>query len=769
MYRDIIINIEKQLEHEISYKQISVILLEHNSLWNKAVKHDVEKTIRNYCNSEMNLVLASLILYLIYEKDEALVFARKRGLFAYYNQWIGTGYILEWLNKNIDSIDISDCEKSFIKHKFELMWLYNFYKDNDNKIDTFISDYEKNKKIITYNGIEFVSNIVIDLLVYVELLFRYKDTLNDNKFVSIECLKHVDYNMIHNYSLEEIGEGISFVISRYYNNYDDTGIKLFVDTDVFNTNELSDIVLLAVKRKKIIEWEVDIDYYGYDIEVSKDNSIVTYNIIDTNNYEKSINLGYIKNDIQNSTKAYYSLDMAKNILSLYSFYEDMRDYSVLLYELVDKDTELERFRMIFYEPLIDSVSPLNYETEFFFGEELLEIHNAAYEMLVSDEDLLNLHITELCTIKDVVFFKRFFILISYLQQLLLEENKDKENLVYRSLVPVFSRKKLLELIKKFVSADKARELLELFCWNKNDFLDLQSTPIIKINEDNYFILPYLLASSNLIRNGIVYRRKLKNQITNSDGNNEPLEMFAKKLFDNYKDIFSHVENCNFTYKNSNGEVDLVVWSDKHLYLIECKNSILPTSSFELRTTYDYIKKAEKQLDLSCSALQDELTKNNILKNWGIPIKDYSIHTLIILGNRIFTSPNGFNHQIRYIYELNMILNGGEINSSYGKWRYWENEVFSEDDFIRFISNKDAIENNYIQSLCPYKKSLTYEKYKIQRESYYLEIEKFYELNDKNLVNLSTHENILLREEFVKNHNDIKKQIIKDLNISKDIN
>lgn len=396
-------------------------------------------------------------------------------------------------------------------------------------------------------------------------------------------------------------------------------------------------------------------------------------------------------------------------------------------------------------------------------EEWIQIANAANEMFIPVEDLLNYDVTEYCNIKDIILFKRFFTLIAYTYQAFFERNNENPEMVAKSAVPVFKKNDLILLTNRFVGdKKKANNLIDFFSWDGVGKLDLQTTPIIKLNEDQYYLMPFVLAVSNLIRNGIVRGRQSNSQRTNSNGVKEPLEIYAEKLFECKKDVFNHVNNCSFVYGDKSGEVDLVVWSKWHLYLIECKNSILPTNSFELRTTYDYIIKAQKQLDLSSKALHDDGFKEGLLKNWGIPYTDYEIHTLILLGNRIFTSLNGFKHSIRYIHELNMIFAGGIINSSFGKWRYWKNEEFSENDFLRYISNDDPMLNDFLDAMDPYRIVITCGDHRIEKESYSLNILKHLELNDRNLVALNTDEHLKKREEFQKKHEEtleVAKEII----------
>ena len=164
-------------------------------------------------------------------------------------------------------------------------------------------------------------------------------------------------------------------------------------------------------------------------------------------------------------------------------------------------------------------------------EEIIQVEDAAHEMLLSLDEILAYKITDLCTVKDIILFKRFFTLVSYAQQAFTEEHEDDLEIIAKSIVPSFSKDDLIQLLEWFVgSRIKAENLLKLYCWEREGFLDIQSTPIIKINKNQYCLVPFVLASSNLIRNVLVKERKSKSQQTNSDGVEEPLERFTKKLF-----------------------------------------------------------------------------------------------------------------------------------------------------------------------------------------------------------------------------------------------
>lgn len=742
-----------------AYDVILHILSNADIQWNKKTEKKLQSPIRSFNDRKYENVLAHLIIYIYLKKDEALDFARKRGLFAYYIKWEDTIQTLEWLSANKDSLVISEENRVYLSHKYDLRWMADYYISCEHEIDSFIEEHEARKLCKKIKGRDIESNIVVELLVVVELLFRIipADISNSNKSAAIECLRELDYDFLKYYSQESIGEAVSFLISRYCEFYKIEKNKcLWINAkELTSSMELGELILLAAKRNMIVEWEISMDYYGYDIDYIEDpERDADYVIVDKQSIEKTIQLGYIKTNMQEAARNYSYFRPPDEAMYLYSIAEMLGEISDCLFEIVDKDTFMERYHMIIYEPIVGLLVPKDYETPQFYMEEWVQIANAAHEMFIPIDDLLNYCVTEHCNIKDIILFKRFFTLIAYMYQAFFEKNNGNPEIVAKSAVPVFKKDDLLLLTDRFVGdKKKASDLIDFFTWNGEGKLDLQTTPIIKLKEDQYYLMPFVLAASNLIRNGIVRGRQSNSQRTNSDGVGEPLETYAEKLFECKKDVFNHVTNCSFVYGDKAGEVDLVVWSKRHLYLIECKNSILPTSPFELRTTYDYIIKAQKQLDLSSEALNNDDFKEGLLKNWGIPYTDYQIHTLILLGNRIFTSPNRFKHSIRYIHELDMLFTDGIINSSFGKWRYWKNEEFSENDFLRYISNDDPMLNDFLDAMDPYRIVITCRDHRIEKESYSLNILKHFELDDINLVALNTDEHLKMREEFQKKHEE----------------
>ena len=77
--------------------------------------------------------------------------------------------------------------------------------------------------------------------------------------------------------------------------------------------------------------------------------------------------------------------------------------------------------------------------------------------------------------------------------------------------------------------------------------------------------------------------------------------------------------------------------------------------------------------------------------------------------------------MRYLYELQMVLNDGFIKSEAGTWRYWRNETFSEEDLQLFLSDEDILVKSQLESMKEYCECSVHMKKHIECVSYKLDI------------------------------------------------
>ena len=488
----------------------------------------------------------------------------------------------------------------------------------------------------------------------------------------------------------------------------------WLDIDYILYGGIDKLVLLACHRNLILEWEFLVDCLGYELKADE-KSIRIYDSSDQ--LEKSFRIGLIKTSMQEQLSAIQIMEIAP--ISL----QDIAKITVTklgdtLFEWCCEDRLFQRYRMAFPEPLLEPLRPKKNDGALeLFREEYIELNFADHELTFKSADIFDQMVTSHCSIVDLILFKRFFILFNFSQRWLFEKEKDIRKVI-PSLIPVMSEMKLISLIEKFVDGkEKAGELLELLSWNGRGKLDLQYTPIIKIDSKHYYVATDILISSNIARNSLVSARVKKIPDANSDGQNDPLELFCEKSFRECSFPYHTRSNVKYRYREEQGEIDFLAWSDSRIYIIECKRAILPTSSHEIRATYEHIQKASRQLDMSSEALQDETVQKTYFSQWGISPGKRTVYTCILLGNRLFAVPNGMLHPVRYAYELNMILTSGIVNSNLGHWSCWTGEQFADEDLARYLSDADPLSKSFLESMEPYTETFYCQGKKMQLNSY----------------------------------------------------
>lgn len=161
-------------------------------------------------------------------------------------------------------------------------------------------------------------------------------------------------------------------------------------------------------------------------------------------------------------------------------------------------------------------------------------------------------------------------------------------------------------------------------------------------------------------------------------------------------------------------------TDNTLYLIECKSPLHPTSNFELRATNDHIVKAAQQLSNSRCAFEDAEYRVKYLKSLGVNKKPSEVKTCILMGNRLF---NGFailSHPIRCVFDINMVIGDGIIDSNIGKWRIWNQEQFTEKDFLDFLSPNYKIYTSIFDAMLPFTEHIHIKGRRLELSTYVLD-------------------------------------------------
>lgn len=683
----------------------------------------LEGRISEYRQSDYDTTLKAIIAYAIFAPEKALSWARRKGVFRYSSRWEHTEICLRTLESLADALELPEEERTYLREKANCNWIADFYQDAEKKLRKDIRQHHKKRKQWKIKDNIVVSCLLLEILSYVNFRFRY---WNDVKRMGEQKAKDADvllkYDALSQYSMEEIAAAASYVIYLYT---DEVGIpskaQLWMDTDYVLSDKIEKLLLLACHKNCVEEWETNADYFRY--RICSDRKRVMFSASDEP-LEKSLRLGYTKTSAQEMgyTERTFSGEEANPPITLRQGTEDaaitlrsnkilLAQYAVALDSMLGdnlfrwygKKPDCYHYQMRIPVELINEAAPNpRKDSVNLFLEEYGELWFALSEQFRSDVDERN--ITEHCGYLDLILFKRFFTLLRFIQIAHFPKEIQAKREIYRSIVTVMSREDLMSLTKDSVGGEqKADELLQLLTWSPaKGKLDLQYTPFIKVDEERYYISMDILSASNIIRNSITRSRMMGNQRANSDGTNDPLTKFCIFAFQSCPYHYEIRYEKKYSYAGGNGDIDFLACSENRIYVFELKNAIFPAGPHELRTTYEYIQKASEQLDLSCKALTDIAFRREYFKRWGItnPDRERSVHTCILLGNRLFTAENGCRHPVRYAQELNIILSSGLITNAFGRWRYWGGETFSDDDLARFLSADDLLSKSATEAMAP---------------------------------------------------------------------
>lgn len=676
-------------------------------------REKLEHTIREFQGENQDAVLGAIIIYAIFYPDKAIQYARQKGVFYYGSAWVHTEYCLKNLNSLSELLHIPPTQQSYFQQKLSCRWLGRFYQDMEAKLKRDIRRHYKERIKGKLHGVPYESNLIIELLAYINMFFRCRG----DSTAQARAIDSPDrnYKCVYDYTNEEVSEAVSYLIHIFT---EEKGFQLkkgkWLDIDYVLGEKIEKLIFLACQRNMILEWEFLVDCLGYELETDE-KSIRIYD--PSGQMEKSFRIELIKTSMQEQLSAIQSME--KTTIGLQDRAKTtVTELGDALFEWRCEDKLFQRYRMTFPAKLLESLRPKKNDGALeLFREEYVELTFANHELAFKSTDISKQMVTSHCSIVDLILFKRFFILFNFSQRWLFEKERDIRKVI-PSIVPVMSEKQLIDLIEKFVGdKEKANELLNLLSWDGQGKLDLQYTPIIKIDSERYYVATDILISSNIARNSIVLARSRKIPAANSDGQNDPLELLCEKSFHECSFPYQTRSNVKYKYRGGEGEIDFLAWSDSRIYIIECKRAILPSSSHEIRATYEHIQKASQQLDMSSKALQDKTIQKTYFSQWGISQGNRTVHTCILLGNRLFTVPNGMQHPVRYAYELNMILTSGIVNSDLGHWSCWIGKQFADEDLARYLSDTDPLSKGFLEAMVPYTETIRCQGKKIQLSSY----------------------------------------------------
>lgn len=554
--------------------------------------------------------------------------------------------------------------------------------------------------------------LLIFLLMQQELMFstlehekpQNKETLSESFSYTINIIKHykkINPNKLQNYN-----------ISVYIEQQKET-LKLLIS-------------LLLVKSK-ITDFKIYISKQGYILNLDDNVLTITHQI---QNYIKYYKLGYLRNVIEDMFLSMMSLQNNDN--NFIKVIQKAFEHKLPFFEIMDKDTSVERIRYKWSEPLFQILTDIgDHNSEYkmysaysqYFSNSDVEINNTCYKSTnIRWIDLLKFSIG----ISNAVIF----------MDNTLKENCQEDSIMFNnSILFPASDKSVFNLIKlifnqinKDIPDKDIRSFINKFTTDLTkskieDRLDIQFKPIVKVHDNVNFFLFRTFGATNLVRAYLsTYQMGLDDQ-----GNK--FEEIVKNLFMKY---FSDVRNgLKFVnQKGEKGEIDICILGDKNIYFIECKNRLHPISATSAISNYEYIIKASKE-QLPKAVDYFNLDRNAFIKryfNKNIEdISNYNIFQVVMLSNRNVSGLNIDEVAIRDVYSLERILEVGYSQKGYvsknndekfedtaEKIYFWENQTsFQEIDLINYLASNSIFFNSLEKIAIRQEREYGYKEYTLR--------------------------------------------------------
>lgn len=626
-----------------------------------------------------------LIIGLCHDRTKTIDNIRRKGLLRQSKYLDRKPFLLDLIKKvhalksplglSVEEIQYFSSIQSFAPARDAMIYL------RKNILNVIVS-FDRRHKIMGYR-----TSLVKTLVSYLDGLFLSIPPASDR----------VDLNDLASYTREDISEAISLIIFEKHTIFRHSNSDTFlVDDEFIASGDIEQLILFACKFQRLKEWEIFIDHFSYSCR-GEDNRIVIESP-DTA-IEKSIQLGYIRTHLQGT---YQYLDIHGDIQGSVPSIQGLGDVISNLKGLdalqLSDFGGYQRYKLEIPTLIVNDISEKIFNTDELFEEEIEYLYSVFQDQLLTVEEVKKKRIGENLTLWDYVKIKRFFTLLYYLFAVKLHEKyPQRDPIFYRSLVPTFRWDDLKELLAVTHDDTVLQEFMEVLVWTpeKEVVFDLQYYPILKY-EDSYMVPLSVFVNSNTLRNVYASQHKAGNKHIFNDGVLDPVSNELESCF--ISQGFSVHKQISHNYKNG-GDVDMIVTKDNFMLIVECKHSLHPTNVYELRTVYDYIIKANKQLDIILEAFIQPQIKVDISKSTGIDFSTIStIKSCIVLSNRLFSGCDHWNHPIRPVNEIIHFIESGTVTLESGKRRLWAGETLTEPDLSEYLNDQGKLYSAYFSSM-----------------------------------------------------------------------
>lgn len=653
----------------------------------------VEKKIKQHAKIEDKKLLAKYIFcYLVWNEEKDISSLSEKGILLIYKYNIKSDVeiLLRVIEQTCVILKYSSSEIDFIKQKINLLWLFDYYKKETTELTKDIRKYERNKE----EDEKYYSTFRYDVLIYLNTLYFDRNFEDDSEMKILNhCLNYTTKFDSESLSLEELAEGCSYL----YSLFDKLTVKKINKQMIFSrknviSKALEDMVNRASHLRRVQEWEARHDFLKLELKKEKNTYLINDDI-------SKIERQLVLSTISNMTSQYVYINNEKTFSS-----------TITLEKVVDKLIKEKTFhtvtngiftRNVFKLDLFQVVS--DYISEHGYAELNTEFSYFCKEWNIDETELNTLQISENVNVYEVIKFKILFQLVA---QIVLSEYKKgsiTKELILGMDFFVTKKEKLVNLISIFYENNlkKAEEILNLMLVNdETNHLDLIYTPFVEANGQIY-CLSSVICHSNIVRNIIQHSYTVNNKFVTKRNGHDTLSRKCREVFEE-NTHFEAKDSLKMKYKKNDIEIDTIAYNADTIICIECKNPLLATSSYEMRSTLQLRAKGGDQLKKLERAFDNEQWKINFFSDNNIPFNNQKIIYLIVFGNRLLSNSYHKKYPVRGINEVDMILNRGKVDLYYLDEKesisIWANSEFEVEDLLKYLSEDNSIVNCKINAM-----------------------------------------------------------------------
>ena len=300
-----------------------------------------------------------------------------------------------------------------------------------------------------------------------------------------------------------------------------------------------------------------------------------------------------------------------------------------------------------------------------FREELSERIEMDYGL--ATDDVLDFQICDHLKLRDVRAVKRLAFALASCMATELTQWQPQRDVIVNSVVPIFHDSDSLDRVLGIVlQPESARAFRQLFSWqfasDKPEYLDVQYQPVLKVGTEWHVPLS-ILGSSDLSRAALKLTRK------RPGAGQGLLEQHLVQAFEEAHYVAKSEIKLRDGRKTS-CEIDVASLIGDTLLILECKDSLIPRSILEMRTSLDACEKAAHQLDRIRATLTDDNQVQLILSNMGADQSRVDhVVTAIVSGNGMFSGMNfgghlvvSPGHLLNFVYSGEIVIMGHRIST-----------------------------------------------------------------------------------------------------------